>query len=64
MARDLNHVVLTGRAGGDPEERDIGSHTTLVTLNFAVTNWNGEEETTMWVTLNFWGKRANVALKP
>jgi single-strand DNA-binding protein len=60
MARDVNTVLLTGRAGGDPEERDIGSDTTLVTLNFAVTNWNGEEEDTMWVTLNFWGKKANV----
>lgn len=59
MSRSINVVTLSGRAGGDPEFKDIGE-TTLATLNFAVTNWNGEEETTMWVTLNFWAGRSKV----
>ena len=60
--RNMNLVVLTGRAGGTPEFKDIGGDTALATLNFAVAKWAGEgkDEETMWVTLNFWGNRSNV----
>jgi len=60
MARDVNNITLTGRCGSDPEEKDVGENSTLLTVNFAVTQWNGKAEETMWVPLNFWGAKANV----
>jgi single stranded DNA-binding protein len=62
MAKDINRVILSGRIGTEPEERDINSDTELVTTSMAVTGWGGAKqgETTTWVDLNFWGKRAAV----
>lgn len=58
---NMNLVVLTGRAGGDPEFKEVGD-TELASLNFAVSEYAGQDkdEKTLWVTLNFWGNRTKV----
>lgn len=59
---DVNKVFLTGRVGRDPEFKSPGD-TQLATFSLAVSQWMGEEkgEVPMWVNINLWGNRANVA---
>ena len=57
---DINHVVLIGRAGRDPEMRYFESGKVVTTFSLAV-NRPTKEAQTDWFDIEIWGKQAEVA---
>jgi single-strand DNA-binding protein len=51
-------VTLCGNVGQDPELAYSGSGTAWTRARVAVTEWNGKEEETHWITCILFGKRA------
>ena len=62
----FNLVVLAGRAGRDPETKEIEG-TTVTSFTLAVDTYKGRDESgkakeePMWVRVNAWGKLADTA---
>lgn len=57
---DINHVVLVGRAGRDPEIRYLESGKVVTTFSLAV-NRPMKEPQTDWFDIEVWGKQAEIA---
>jgi len=58
--KELNHVVLVGRAGRDPEIRYFESGSSMATFSIAV-NRPSKEKKTDWFDIKLWGRQAEVA---
>ncbi len=63
MAQANNVIVLTGRAGKDPEVKTVGASKMVASVNIAV-NRNVKDAdgnyATDWFTCEFWGKQADL----
>ncbi len=57
---DINHIVLVGRAGKDPEMRYFESGRVVTTLTLAV-NRPVKDAQTDWFDIEIWGKPAEIA---
>lgn len=57
---DVNHLVLVGRAGRDPEIRYFESGKVVTTFTLAV-NRPTKEPHTDWFDIEVWGKQAEIA---
>ena len=57
---DINHIVLIGRAGKDPEMRFFESGKVVTTFTLAV-NRPIKDGQTDWSDIEVWGKQAEVA---
>ena len=57
---DVNHVVLIGRAGRDPEMRYFESGKVVTTFSLAV-NRPLKDGQTDWFDVEIWGKPAEIA---
>jgi single-strand DNA-binding protein len=57
---DVNHVVLVGRAGRDPEIRYFESGRVVTTITMAV-NRPMRDAQTDWFDIEIWGKQAEIA---
>jgi single-strand DNA-binding protein len=55
----LNNVVLVGRAGKDPEIKNL-QNSKVAQVNMAVTRPTKEKETD-WFTIKLWNKQAEIA---
>lgn len=57
---DINHIVLIGRAGRDPEMRYFESGRVITTFSLAV-NRPMKDPHTDWFDIEIWGKQAEIA---
>ena len=57
---DINHIILVGRAGRDPEMRYFDSGTVVTRLTLAV-NRPVKDGQTDWFDIEIWGKPAEIA---
>lgn len=57
---DINHIVLVGRVGKDPEMRYFDSGTVVTRLTLAV-NRPVKDRQTDWFDIEIWGKPAEIA---
>ncbi|MBI3591175.1 MAG: single-stranded DNA-binding protein [Candidatus Melainabacteria bacterium] len=57
---DINHVVLVGRAGRDPEMRYFESGKVVTSFSLAV-NRPMKDAQTDWFDIEIWGKPAEIA---
>ena len=57
---DLNHIILVGRAGKDPEMRYFDSGKVVTTFTLAV-NRPMKDAQTDWFDIEIWGKPAEIA---
>ena len=57
---DINHIVLVGRAGRDPEIRYFDSGKVIATFSIAI-NRPSKEPVTDWFDIEIWGKQAEIA---
>ena len=57
---DINHIVLIGRAGKDPEIRYFDSGKVVTTFSLAV-NRPMKDAHTDWFDIEIWGKQAEIA---
>ncbi len=57
---DVNHIVLVGRAGRDPEIRYFESGKVVTTFAIAV-NRPMKDAQTDWFDIEIWGKQAEIA---
>ena len=57
---DINHLVLVGRAGRDPEIRYFESGKVVTTFTMAV-NRPMKDAQTDWFDIEIWGKQAEIA---
>lgn len=57
---DINHIVLVGRAGRDPEMRYFESGRVVTTFSLAV-NRPVKDAQTDWFDIEVWGKQAEIA---
>ncbi len=57
---DINHIVLVGRAGRDPEIRYFDSGKVVTTFSLAV-NRPAKDAQTDWFDIEMWGKQAEIA---
>ena len=57
---DINHVVLVGRAGRDPEIRYLDSGRVVTSFSLAV-NRPVKDGQTDWFDIEIWGKQAEIA---
>lgn len=57
---DINHIVLIGRAGRDPEMRYFESGRVITTFSLAV-NRPIKDPHTDWFDIEIWGKQAEIA---
>ena len=57
---DINHVILIGRAGKDPEMRYFDSGKVVTTFSLAV-NRPMKDAQTDWFDIELWGKQAEIA---
>lgn len=56
---NLNHAMMTGNLGRDPELRHVGDNSTpLVTFSLACKNWRKDEPD--WIDCKAWGKTAEI----
>ncbi len=60
LKTDINHVVLVGRAGRDPEMRYFESGKVVTTFSIAV-NRPVKDAQTDWFDIEIWGKQAEIA---
>jgi single-strand DNA-binding protein len=56
----INNVVLTGRAGRDPEVRYFESGSAVANLSIAVDRFRREDDPD-WFEVEIWGKQAQLA---
>ena len=49
-------ITITGRLGGDAEQRPVGSDT-VTSFNLAVDQGYGDKKTTNWFRVSIWGKK-------
>lgn len=49
-------VTITGRLGGDAEQRPVGSDT-VTSFNLAVDQGYGDKKVTNWFRVSVWGKK-------
>jgi single-strand DNA-binding protein len=56
----LNNVSLVGRAGKDPEIKNLNSGSKVAIVTMACTRPTKERETD-WITVKIWGKQAEIA---
>jgi len=59
----MNHVILMGRLGRDPETRTTQSGKKVATLSLATTEKFSDKEQTEWHRLIIWDKQAEIAEK-
>ena len=57
---DLNHIILVGRSGKDPEMRYFESGKVVTTFTLAV-NRPVKDGQTDWFDIEIWGKPAEIA---
>lgn len=57
---DINHIVLVGRSGRDPEIRYLDSGKVVTTFSVAV-NRPVKDGQTDWFDIEVWGKQAEIA---
>ena len=57
---DINHIVLIGRSGKDPEMRYFDSGKVITTFSLAI-NRPVKDGATDWFDIEIWGKQAEVA---
>ena len=57
---DINHIILIGRAGKDPEIRYFESGKVVTTFSMAV-NRPMKDAQTDWFDIEIWGKQAEIA---
>ena len=57
---DINHMVLVGRAGRDPEVGYFDSGKVVTTFSLAV-NRPVKDSQTDWFDIEIWGKQAEIA---
>ena len=57
---DINHIVLVGRAGRDPEIRFFDSGKVVASFSIAI-NRPSKEPVTDWFDIEIWGKQAEIA---
>ena len=57
---DVNHIVLIGRAGRDPEMRYFESGRVVTSFSLAV-NRPVKDGQTDWFDIEIWGKQAEIA---
>lgn len=57
---DINHVILVGRAGRDPEIRYLDSGRVVTSFSLAV-NRPVKDGQTDWFDIEIWGKQAEIA---
>ena len=57
---DINHIVLVGRAGRDPEMRYFESGRVVTTFTLAI-NRPMKDAPTDWFDIEIWGKQAEIA---
>ncbi len=57
---DVNHIILVGRAGKDPEIRYFDSGKVVTTFSLAV-NRPMKDAHTDWFDIEIWGKQAEIA---
>jgi len=60
LTTDINHIVLVGRAGKDPEMRYFESGRVVTTFSVAV-NRPMKDGITDWFDIEIWGKPAEIA---
>lgn len=60
ITADVNHVILVGRSGRDPEIRYFESGKVVATFSVAV-NRPVRDGVTDWFDIEVWGKQAEVA---
>lgn len=56
----MNHVILTGRLGADPEKAEIRSDQTKVEMSVAVRDGKQSEDAPTWIYVTVWGNQADV----
>ena len=59
-AVDINHIILVGRSGRDPEMRYFESGRVVTTFTLAV-NRPMKDAQTDWFDIEIWGKQAEIA---
>ncbi len=57
---DINHIILVGRSGKDPEMRYFESGKVVTTFTLAV-NRPAKDAQTDWFDIEIWGKQAEIA---
>ena len=57
----VNKVILIGNLGADPEVRDIGNNTIVVTLNLATSYKTKNQTFTEWHRVDLWNNTALAA---
>lgn len=57
---DINHIILVGRSGKDPEMRYFESGKVVTTFTLAV-NRPMKDAQTDWFDIEIWGKQAEIA---
>jgi single-strand DNA-binding protein len=57
----INSVSLTGRLGADPETRYFESGSVVAKFRLALSEFAGGKEITHWVSVEAWGKTAEIA---
>lgn len=60
LIADINHIVLVGRSGRDPEMRYFESGKVVTTFTLAV-NRPTKDAQTDWFDIEVWGKPAEIA---
>lgn len=63
----INHIILVGRLGADPEEKTIGG-SAVAKLSLATTeSWKDKDgdwqEKTEWHNIDVWGRQAETAVE-
>ena len=58
--KEINHVVIVGRAGQDPEIRYFESGSSLCSFSVAVNRPTKNKETD-WFDIKLWGRQAEIA---
>ena len=59
----MKQVILTGRAGQDPEMKYFESGKVKTTFSIASNHWDSstKSEVTDWINIECWGKTAEIA---
>ena len=53
----MNHLVLAGNLGADPETRVLESGARITTLKLAARLQRGKEKRSVWWRINLWGNQ-------
>jgi len=53
----MNHIIIAGRLGADPEVRFTSSGTKVTTLRLATNSRRAGKEETIWYRVTIWGEQ-------